>query len=75
MSTLSVYKTYIHVAVNIVYESLPTAHGFPEQIDIKRVVLDRENKGRPVELLGILSESDILALEDEVLEAREAGNA
>jgi len=68
MST-SVYKTYIHVAVKIVYETLPTDHGFPEQIDIKRILLDRENKGRPVELMGLMDEGDVLALEDEVLEA------
>jgi hypothetical protein len=68
MSSLNVYKTYIHVAVNVVYETLPAANGFPEQVDIKRIVLDRKNKGRPVELLRSMDEGDVIALEDAVLE-------
>ena len=75
MSNFNVHETYIHAAVKIIYELLPTDEGFPEQIDIQRVVLDRENKGRPVELLSSLTESDVLALEDEVLEARRTNHA
>jgi len=70
VSALKIHKTYIHAEVNIMYETLPEAHGLPEQIDIKRIVLERRNKGRPVELLAMMDPGDVVALEDEILAAR-----
>ena len=56
--------------VSIQYEVLPAEAGLPEQIDIKTAWLDLEHQDRPrrVNILGALTESNLMLLEDEALE-------
>jgi len=52
------------------YEVLPAEGGLPEQIDIKTAWFDLEflDKPRRVNILGALSESNLMLLEDEAYE-------
>lgn len=65
------YRTRAELEVEIEYEILPPAPpDFPLQIDITGVyILIQSPKSRPrrVNVLGALSESDIISLEDEIL--------
>ena len=56
--------------VSVQYEVLPAEAGLPEQIDIKTAWLDLEHQDRPrrVNILGALTESNLMLLEDEALE-------
>lgn len=56
--------------VFVQYEVLPAEAGLPEQIDIKTAWLDLEHQDRPrrVNILGALTESNLMLLEDEALE-------
>lgn len=56
--------------VLVQYEVLPAEAGLPEQIDIKNAWLDLEHQDRPrrVNILGALTESNLMLLEDEALE-------
>jgi hypothetical protein len=51
---------------------LPAEHGIPEQADITSVTIDvmsASGKRRQIELLSTLTESEILLLEDVILES------
>ena len=56
--------------VFVQYEVLPAEVGLPEQIDIKTAWLDLEHQDRPrrVNILGALTESNLMLLEDEAFE-------
>ena len=56
--------------VFVQYEVMPAEAGLPEQIDIKNAWLDLEHQDRPrrVNILGALTESNLMLLEDEALE-------
>lgn len=56
--------------VFVQYEVLPAEAGLPEQIDIKTAWLDLEHQDRPrrVNILGALTESNLMLLEDEAFE-------
>ena len=60
--------------VFVQYEVLPAEAGLPEQIDIKTAWLDLEHQDRPrrVNILGALTESNLMLLEDEALEHHRA---
>ena len=60
--------------VFIQYEVLPAEAGLPEQIDIKTAWLDLEHQYRPrrVNILGALTESNLMLLEDEAFEHHRA---
>ena len=56
--------------VFVQYEVLPAEAGLPEQIDIKTAWLDLEHQDKPrrVNILGALTESNLMLLEDEAFE-------
>ena len=58
------------LSVFVQYEVLPAEAGLPEQIDIKTAWLDLEHQDRPrrVNILGALTESNLMLLEDEAFE-------
>ena len=60
--------------VFVQYEVLPAEVGLPEQIDIKTAWLDLEHQDRPrrVNILGALTESNLMLLEDEAFEHHRA---
>ena len=60
--------------VFVQYEVLPAEAGLPEQIDIKTAWLDLEHQDRPrrVNILGALTESNLMLLEDEAFEHHRA---
>jgi hypothetical protein len=58
--------------IEITYTVLPAEHGLPEQADITSVTIDvkgSSGKRRQIELLSSLTESEILLLEDMVLDS------
>ena len=60
--------------VFVQYEILPAEAGLPEQIDIKTAWLDLEHRDKPrrVNILGALTESNLMLLEDEAFEHHRA---
>ena len=60
--------------VFVQYEVLPAEAGLPEQIDIKTAWLDLEHQDKPrrVNILGALTESNLMLLEDEAFEHHRA---
>jgi len=62
-------KLFINLEVEICYNVLPKMLNIPEQIDIKAVyVLPKEKKARKKDVLKLLSESEIINLEDRLAE-------
>jgi hypothetical protein len=58
--------------IEITYTVLPAEHGLPVQADITSVTIDvkgSSGKRRQIELLSSLTESEILLLEDMVLDS------
>ena len=65
-------KLFINLEVEISYSILPKILNIPEQIDIKAVyVLSNNKKARKKDILKLLSESEIINLEDRLLENEE----
>ena len=63
-------KLFINLEVEISYSILPKILNIPEQIDIKAVyVLSNNKKARKKDILKLLSESEIINLEDKVAES------
>lgn len=63
-------KLFINLEVEISYSILPKILNIPEQIDIKAVyVLSKNKKARKKDILKLLSESEIINLEDKVAES------
>lgn len=62
-------KLFINLEVEISYSILPKILNIPEQIDIKAVyVLSKNKKARKKDILKLLSESEIINLEDRLVE-------
>ncbi len=62
-------KLFINLEAEICYNVLPKMLNIPEQIDIKAVyVLPKEKKARKKDVLKLLSESEIINLEDRLVE-------
>jgi hypothetical protein len=58
--------------IEITYTVLPAEHGLPVQADIASVTIDvkgSSGKRRQIELLSSLTESEVLLLEDMVLDS------
>lgn len=70
--TKSKLSTSLTLTVEITYQVLPEADGFPLQVDVVgahiNVVGGKGKKARKVQLLETLSEEEILQIEDEILE-------
>lgn len=68
--TIPLSNVLNELEVFVQYEVLPAEAGLPEQIDIKTAWLDLEHQDRPrrVNILGALTESNLMLLEDEALE-------
>ena len=65
-------KLFTNLEVEISYSILPKILNIPEQIDIKAVyVLSNNKKARKKDILKLLSESEIINLEDRLLENEE----
>ena len=63
-------KLFTNLEVEISYSILPKILNIPEQIDIKAVyVLSKNKKARKKDILKLLSESEIINLEDKVAES------
>jgi hypothetical protein len=71
----------LSLEVNVHYEHYPATHGrreagsgvplepdFPEQVEITHVYASQKG-GKPVDILDLLSESEVISLEDEILES------
>lgn len=62
-------KLFTNLEVEISYSILPKILNIPEQIDIKAVyVLSNNKKARKKDILKLLSESEIINLEDRLAE-------
>ncbi len=62
-------KLFINLEVEVLYSILPKVLNIPEQIDIKAVyVLSSNKKARKKDILKLLSESEIINLEDRLAE-------
>ena len=62
-------KLFTNLEVEISYSILPKILNIPEQIDIKAVyVLSNNKKVRKKDILKLLSESEIINLEDRLVE-------
>ena len=72
--TIPLSNVLNELEVSIQYEVLPAEAGLPEQIDIKTAWLDLEHQDRPrrVNILGALTESNLMLLEDEAFEHHRA---
>ena len=71
-TTKNTLSTSLDLPIEITYTVLPAEHGIPEQADITSVTIDvkgSSGKRRQIELLSTLTESEILLLEDMVLES------
>ena len=68
--TIPLSNVLNELEVSVQYEVLPAEAGLPEQIDIKTAWLDLEHQDRPrrVNILGALTESNLMLLEDEAFE-------
>ena len=68
--TIPLSNVLNELEVFVQYEVLPAEAGLPEQIDIKTAWLDLEHQDRPrrVNILGALTESNLMLLEDEAFE-------
>lgn len=68
--TIPLLNVLNELEVFVQYEVLPAEAGLPEQIDIKTAWLDLEHQDRPrrVNILGALTESNLMLLEDEAFE-------
>ena len=68
--TIPLSNVLNELSVFVQYEVLPAEAGLPEQIDIKTAWLDLEHQDRPrrVNILGALTESNLMLLEDEAFE-------
>jgi predicted nucleic-acid-binding protein len=65
-------KLFINLEVEVLYSILPKVLNIPEQIDIKAVyVLSSNKKTRKKDILKLLSESEIINLEDRLVENEE----
>ena len=61
-------KLFTNLEVEISYSILPKILNIPEQIDIKAVyVLSNNKKARKKDILKLLSESEIINLEDRLV--------
>ena len=72
--TIPLSNVLNELEVFVQYEVLPAEAGLPEQIDIKTAWLDLEHQDRPrrVNILGALTESNLMLLEDEAFEHHRA---
>ena len=72
--TIPLSSVLNELEVFVQYEVLPAEAGLPEQIDIKTAWLDLEHQDRPrrVNILGALTESNLMLLEDEAFEHHRA---
>ena len=72
--TIPLSNVLNELEVSVQYEVLPAEAGLPEQIDIKTAWLDLEHQDRPrrVNILGALTESNLMLLEDEAFEHHRA---
>lgn len=71
-TTKSTLSTSLDLPIEITYTVLPAEHGIPEQADITSVTIDvkgSSGKRRQIELLSTLTESEILLLEDMVIDS------
>ena len=71
-TTKSTLSTSLDLPIEITYTLLPAEHGLPEQADITSVTIDvkgSSGKRRQIELLSSLTESEVLLLEDMVLDS------
>ena len=68
--TIPLSNVLNELQILVQYEVLPAEAGLPEQIDIKNAWLDLEHQDRPrrVNILGALTESNLMLLEDEAFE-------
>jgi len=65
-------KLFTSLEVEVSYSILPKILNIPEQIDIKAVyVLSNNKKARKKDILKLLSESEIINLEDRLAENEE----
>jgi hypothetical protein len=65
--------------VEVLYEILPAVMKdgdpwIPEQIDIQKVILSRKQRGKKINVVSMLDEGMLLALEDEIEEERNEHN-
>jgi hypothetical protein len=71
----------LSLEVDVHYEHYPATYGrreassgvplepdFPEQVEITHVYAKKEG-GKPVDILELLTESEVISLEDEILES------
>jgi hypothetical protein len=71
-------STQLTLDVNVQYDILPAEDDLPQQIDITAIYLllatQNPEKFRRVNILGALSESEIINLEDEIQEKQNERN-
>ncbi len=68
------HSMFLEIPVEVVYKVLPAVmkNGdpwIPEQIDIQKVILKRKKKGRKIDVLCMVEESALLAIEDQISES------
>jgi hypothetical protein len=73
------HSTYLLLPVEVLYEILPAVMKdgdpwIPEQIDIQKVILNRKQRGKKINVVSMLDEGMLLALEDEIEEERNEHN-
>jgi len=73
------HSTYLVLPVEVLYEILPAVMKdgdpwIPEQIDIQKVILSRKQRGKKINVVSMLDEGMLLALEDEIEEERNEHN-
>jgi hypothetical protein len=73
-------KTRLDLAVTVEYELMDELRGLflPKMVDIKRVYLTRRQgngKLKELDILKFLSETEVVMLEDEVMELTEKGES
>jgi hypothetical protein len=71
---LTKHSMFLEIPVEVVYKVLPAVmkNGdpwIPEQIDIQKVILKRKKKGRKIDVLCMVEESALLAIEDQISES------
>ena len=71
MKLLKQSTQLIELETEVAYVVLPETEGFPEQIDIKAVfVYPKVKKARKRDVLNLLTESQLINLEDAIFEER-----
>lgn len=75
---MNVFHSTLSIDVEVLYEVLPPEDGFPRQLDVKRITVLTNNpvtgEPRRVNIVDALTESQVMLIEDEILEKENETN-